>query len=296
MPVRITQSMLSERFLADYQAALRRIARAEEQLATGRKVVRPSDDPVIALRALRTESLLRDVAQFRRNADYARSFLDAQERSLAEGEDLLKRVRELLVQGANTALSAEARDAVASELRAVREQFAAVANTNLGGRYAFSGEATTEPAYGPSGLLDIPPAQRPLVAALSPGVSLPLGVTAVELFRPTPGGEDLFRFLERAEDVIRTGGDVGAVLGDFEAFEDNWLRWHTYVGSLQNRLELMASRLESQAVSAEKLLSETADTDLAEAVTRLMTAQNVYQAALGVGARILLPSLADFLR
>jgi len=294
--VRITQSMLSERFLADYQAALRRIARAEEQLATGRKVVRPSDDPVIALRALRTESLLRDVAQFRRNADYARSFLDAQERSLAEGEDLLKRVRELLVQGANTALSAEARDAVASELRAVREQFAAVANTNLGGRYVFSGEATTEPAYGPSGLLDTLPAQRPIVAVLSPGVSLPLGVTAVELFRPTPGGEDLFDFLERAEDVIRTGGDVGAVLGDFEAFEDNWIRWHTYVGSLQNRLELMASRLESQAVSAEKLLSETADTDLAEAVTRLTTAQNVYQAALGVGARTLLPSLADFLR
>ncbi|MBE3550261.1 MAG: Flagellar hook-associated protein FlgL [Brockia lithotrophica] len=296
MSVRITQSMLSERFLADYQAALRRIARAEEQLATGRKVVRPSDDPVIALRALRTESLLRDIAQFRRNADYARSFLDAQERSLAEGEDLLKRVRELLVQGSNTALSREARDAVASELRAVREQFAAVANTNLGGRYVFSGEATTEPAYGPAGLLDTPPAQRPLVAVLSPGVSLPLGVTAVELFRPLPGGEDLFRFLERAEDVVRTGGDVNAVLGDFEGFENNWLRRHTYVGSLQNRLELMAARLDDQAVSGERLLSETADTDLAEAVTRLTTAQNVYQAALGVGARILLPSLADFLR
>jgi len=294
--MRITQSTLTDRFLADYQATLRRIARAEEQLATGRKVVRPSDDPVIALRVLRTESLLRDVAQFRRNAGYAQSFLDAQEKALAEGEDLLKRVRELLVQGANTSLSQEAREAVAAELHAVREQFVTVANTNLGGRYVFSGEATTEPAYDSAGLLDISPAQRPLVAMLSPGVPLPLGVTATAVFRPVPGGEDLFQFLARAEDSVRLGGDASILLNDFDSFENNWLRHHAYVGSLQNRLELMVTRLDAQSVSGEKLLSETADTDLAEAVTRLTTAQQVYQAALGVGARILLPSLVDFLR
>ncbi|HEY8341514.1 MAG TPA: flagellin, partial [Calditerricola sp.] len=76
----------------------------------------------------------------------------------------------------------------------------------------------------------------------------------------------------------------------------NLLAVRATVGARMNRFELIRYRLEADEVNVTRLLSKEEDADMAEVITNLKTAENVYRAALAAGARIIQPSLVDFLR
>ncbi|MFO7320041.1 MAG: flagellin, partial [Bacillota bacterium] len=76
---------------------------------------------------------------------------------------------------------------------------------------------------------------------------------------------------------------------------DNLLRWRAEVGARVNRLELVRERLSQNQVNLEKLSAEVEGIDIAEVIMRLKMEENVYRAALGAGARIIQPTLLDFL-
>jgi flagellar hook-associated protein 3 FlgL len=63
-----------------------------------------------------------------------------------------------------------------------------------------------------------------------------------------------------------------------------------------NRLEAVQSQLESMYLNLKKNLSEIEDANMAKTITDFTNQQNLYQAALAVGSRILQPSLIDFMR
>ncbi len=86
-----------------------------------------------------------------------------------------------------------------------------------------------------------------------------------------------------------------SLLGKIDDFMDNLLRQRTATGALMNRYETSQSRLKMNNISLTDLQSKVADTDLADAVTRFQMAQSIYSASLAVIARIIQPSLVDFL-
>ncbi len=77
---------------------------------------------------------------------------------------------------------------------------------------------------------------------------------------------------------------------------DQVLNYRAIVGAKANRLEISKSRLSENSVNLSELLSETEDIDMSEAILKLKTEENIYQAALAVGTRIIQPFLLDFLR
>ena len=76
---------------------------------------------------------------------------------------------------------------------------------------------------------------------------------------------------------------------------ENTLQVRARAGARQERLELNRSRLEAQETSYTRILSRTEDVDYAEKITEMQNQENVYRAALSTGARIIQPSLVDFL-
>ena len=130
-----------------YDAGIRKVSeqtgnlmKLQQQIATGRRIVTPADDPVAAARTLELTQADDVVTQFARNRDSAQSSLGLQESQLTGVGELITRVRELAVQLGNGSLTQQNRSAITVELRARYEELLGYANSKDGnGKYIFSG-------------------------------------------------------------------------------------------------------------------------------------------------------------
>ena len=122
--------------------------KTQEQISTGQRVNRPSDDPVAAARILKLDQELARVDTYQRNADLADNRLQQEESSLESAIDIIQRIRELTVQAGNGSLSDNDRLSISSEIRERLDQLATVANTqDASGEYIFSGFQGSVPAF-----------------------------------------------------------------------------------------------------------------------------------------------------
>jgi flagellar hook-associated protein 3 FlgL len=130
--------------LLDQQA---RLARTQNEIATGVRVRTAADDPIAATRISSIARALEESKQFSTNASLAQVRLQTEEQALADASGVLQRVRELLVQGSNATVGAEERRMITAEIRGRIDEVLAIANrTDGAGEYLFSGAAnTTEP-------------------------------------------------------------------------------------------------------------------------------------------------------
>ncbi len=118
----------------------------QRQISSGRRILRPSDDPIAASRALEIRESIGRLEQFDRNANIAGSRLAQEESLLGSVNNLLQRVRELALQANNATQSDESRKAIAVEMREHLDQLLQIANQKDGsGSYLFAGnmESTT---------------------------------------------------------------------------------------------------------------------------------------------------------
>jgi len=138
--MRVSNDTLRMAFLSALEAAQRRVLTTQEQIATGRRVNAPSDDPVAAARMAHLDASLGRLDQYGANAGFARNQLGLEEEALGEVIDNLQRVRELLVQGNNGSVSATDRRIIAAEVREYRDALLGLANTtDVDGRHLFGG-------------------------------------------------------------------------------------------------------------------------------------------------------------
>ncbi|MCG8521695.1 MAG: flagellar hook-associated protein FlgL [Pseudomonadales bacterium] len=120
----------------------------QQQLSTGKKVNKPSDDPVAAARILKLDQELQRSETYGRNANLADNRLKQEESTLASAVDIIQRVRELTVQAGNGSLSANDRQSISAELKERLGQLANIANTrDASGEYIFSGFQGSTPAF-----------------------------------------------------------------------------------------------------------------------------------------------------
>lgn len=123
--------------MLDQQTAL---AKTQQQLATGQRILNPSDDPSASTRVLELDQLIDTTQQYQRNSDYAETRLQLEETVLSEAGDILQRVRELAVRANNDTLSAGDRQAIAIEVRTNLNGLVQLANSkDATGEYLFSG-------------------------------------------------------------------------------------------------------------------------------------------------------------
>lgn len=155
----------------------------QNQAATQKRVVTPSDDPVAATRVLKQRSEIQGIDQYLKNITSAKNFLEYSEQSLGELSDLLIRAKELaLGQAGDAASSAETRAVVATEIQQLFHQAVHVGNRKLGDRFLFGGFKTTEAPFTPEGQyvgdhgeMRIPINKEAKVAINVPGSSIFLG-------------------------------------------------------------------------------------------------------------------------
>lgn len=149
--MRISTGMIFDAGVSAINRQTTSLLHLQQQVASGRRILAPSDDPVAAARALEVTQSRDIVAQFKDNHNNASSALGLEEAQLSSTNDLLARVRELAVQAGNTSLSSSDRRAITSELRSRFDELTGIANaTDGGGQYVFSGFMGSTKPFGGS--------------------------------------------------------------------------------------------------------------------------------------------------
>jgi|688.fasta_scaffold170294_2 flagellar hook-associated protein 3 FlgL len=147
MSIRITQGTMFSRAVADVQRGLQRTSLLQQQIATGRRVLRPSDDPVAMLQITPLRGDIARLEQLRDNTFLARETLDTTASSLEDASEVMQRARELTMQASNGTLSQSDRASIAAELDQLLGQMLGVANSKRGDRYLFGGTADDGPPF-----------------------------------------------------------------------------------------------------------------------------------------------------
>ncbi|MDI6869871.1 MAG: flagellar hook-associated protein FlgL [Bacillota bacterium] len=308
--MRITNQMMVSRFLRNLNANLELLADSNEKLSTGKRIQRPSDDPIAVARSLHLRTSINETQQFIRNVASATSWMEAADSALSDATAVLHRAKEIAVAGANGTLVDGSLAALADEVDKLIEHLVQVANSDHAGRYIFGGFQTTAPPFtanripAPGGWIQPPGGQ--LIGSVtyngdSGNISYEVG-SGIQATVNAPGDtvfNQAFQALIDLRDNLRSRNQAGissTSLSLIEQAVDNLLEWQAELGARTNQLELTNTRLLELKANFEKLLSENEDADIPEAIMRLKMQENVYRAALDSGARIIQPTLLDFLR
>lgn len=185
--MRVTENLLARTFLNHSSSTLARVARLQEEIASGRKVFRPSDDPLAVQKILDLKSQTGAVEAFRDNASAATAFMGVTEAALEEVSSVLSRARELLVAALNDTSDDDATAAQAEELRGLLDTLLLAANRDLGGRHVFGGGETLTPAYAktPNGVVYRGDTGE-IVQELGPGLRVALNLSGPQAFETVP--------------------------------------------------------------------------------------------------------------
>lgn len=295
---RVTQTMLSQRSLEGMQLSLGRLARTQEQLSTGRVLNRPSDSPTDTTAAMRLRSSLADAKQYARNAQDGQGWLGQIDSALQSMVNETRRARELTLQGANSgAMSTAAREALAVEVEQLRESLIQQANTKYLDRPVFGGVTGGPVAYDETGTYVVATAHQTQVArTVADGISVRVDFDAQEAFGPA--GADLFKDLADAANSLRSGNptDISTSLEKLAGGLDRLTGALAEVGGRTNRLEASLQRAKDGELMLTSSLSEIENVDLPKAMVELQLQEVAYQASLAATARVMQPSLLDFLR
>lgn len=312
--VRVTQSMLSSNMLRNLNSSYGKMSKMQDQLTSGMKIVRASDDPVVAVKGMQYRTQLDKIGQFQRNMNEAEAWLDTTDTALDQIGTSLNRVKELVVQAANDTNTADERAKIKLEIDQIKEQLQDVANTQIGGKYIFSGTHTQKPLFVNGEInpdLEDVTADPPLVTGATGAVKMEV-FDGIQLTVNTNDAAGIFikttdildQISEALEDPTSTGGEIGNLLGGLADGTNTTLadaqvqvlNIRADVGARQNRVELMTNRLDIQEINVTKQKSDNEDVDYAETITQMATQESIHQAALSVGAKIIQQTLVDFMR
>ncbi len=292
--MRITQGMIVGNFLNNLNSNYKSMDKTQEQLSTGKKIMRPSDDPVGVVSSLRLQTNLNETKKYLGNVTDASHWLDITDTALGQAGDILQRMRELTINGANDSLPQASRNALAQEVVQLREQLIQVANTTHDGRFIFGGFQTTTAPFTGAGIYTGDTGAINYEIGIN--MTIPLNITGDDAFINV---QDVFQLLTNIEADLAAGNTSNLSnlrIGELDRALDNILSIRSDTGAKVNRLELTESRLNDAVLNLSGLLAKNDDVNVAEVITQLKMQENTYRTALAAGARIIQPTLMDFLR
>jgi flagellar hook-associated protein 3 FlgL len=390
-----------------------KMIKVQSNISSGRRNRLPRENPVEVSHSIIYNRVLFELERFQRNIEDGRARLRTADSALASATDVLQRIRELGVQGANGVYSKEDRALIASEIEQLLEELVVIANSKYKGRALFAGNDTLEDPFkssrtfskyagkqlinrveyfGDMGDMNRETEQGAILAVNAPGneifwaetsslfssvdatdyivgkdaiaringvevgfkagdniemivnrinnANIPIrasvnrmnggiiletssardiwvedieGGTVMQDIGVTSGGAPpknlspearffggtIFDMVMRLRDSLymNDAEDAGSrALGGMDLAFDNLMKYRAELGAKENRLEIAQARIMHERTDMEDILSKNEDVDVAEAITKLKMLEVAHRAALGVSARIIQPTLLDFLR
>lgn len=303
--MRVSTPMIMSNLAARIAANAEALYRLQQQIASGKRMLAPSDDPTAASRAAQMRSSLAQIAQYADNVERATQQLNTVDELLGDLAGAIRSARDIALQAANETLSEDSRAGLAQQLGDLIQRTIEIGNSESGGYYVFAGFKTTTMPLAPN-----PGGTPPVlyngddgrqVIEVGRDAAIVVNLPGSQVFNmggaADAGLDDLFTTLSALRDNI-LAGDSAAIsqqIGDIDAHLQRVLVQRADVGGKLSQLEMCATRLQSVELTVTEALSKVEDVDLAQAVVELQMQQNIYQATAAVAAQVSNLRLLDFL-
>lgn len=273
----------------------RTLAGLQEQMATGRRVNRPSDDPIAFEKARSWEAHGARLESHQRAVGTARVWVDHTASALDDLSEFAVTAYESGIRGLNAALSDSDREALATKIDALTAQSIDRLNSRVGEEYLFAGNRTQEAPFAPDGSPSGGDVSGLRVRRIGPDVTLAINVPG-DRVNDLGGGQTAIGALQSLAAALRGTGDPQAALAAVQDARDHFVALGAEVGEVGVRLTDADLQLEDAAVLASQRRSDLEDADLYQVAVDLQRTQGHFEAALQTLAAAKQRTLLDYLR
>ncbi|HZF79474.1 MAG TPA: flagellar hook-associated protein FlgL [Rubrivivax sp.] len=308
--MRIATAFAFDTSLANLQRRQQALVQSQEQLTSGKRVLRASDDPTAAAQAERALAALSRAESQGRALDASRNAMQLAEGALGDAGEMLAQARELIISAGNGSYSDSQRRTIAEAVRGLRDDLFAVSNRTDGtGRYVFGGQGSGSPPLvdGPGGVSYVGAPGHLNAAA---GEPMPLSIDGraawLQASDPANPGSTLsvFDVLDTAINELLTGGrtsaqvaqTVSTALAGVDVSAGNLSAWRSRTGEALNRADGIEDRLAQSELDAQRERSTAVDLDMVSAISDFQNRQTGYDAALKTYSIVQKMSLFDYLK
>lgn len=294
MNMRVTNQTLmmsAQRNLAGNKVGL---ARSQQQVADLKRITKPSDDPTGTGSSLQVRGQQAANAQYSRNIDNGRGWLATADSALSSSTSILRRVKDLTIQGSSDALTPAAKEGIASELDGLKQDLLSQANTTFMGRSVFAGNSDAGAAFTNATPPVFTGTGSTVDRRIADGVSVRVDADGAAVFGT--GTASAFSLIDKISSDLRSGTNPSVNLDAIDARMATVAAEHSAVGARDAQIQRAQEVNMTQQTSLEAQRSGVEDVDMSKAILDLQLQSTNYSAALAVTAKVLPPTLMDYLR
>jgi flagellar hook-associated protein 3 FlgL len=294
--MRISENSMVQDFLKNLEEARRRWFGWNQQVSTGKKIQKPSDNPADSARLVRIQDEFARANQYLRNVSRAQSRLGTASSALNTLRNLTITASEKTIGALTGTTSQDSRDAIALELNGILENIEQIASTSVDGLYIFSGSRVdTAPFTKVGGNYVYQGDGNAATIEVTQGESIQVAVPGDEVF--SDASADLLNTMRQLIDQLNAG-DVDAAqssLGDLQDAGKAIDAARFKISTSINQADSANSRLNDHLMDLTSEVSHLQDADMAEAISRMAQSETALDAALGAGSHMQQGSLFDYL-
>lgn len=295
--MRITSMMQNTQLLRNIRNNNSDILDWQNKLSTGQRISKPSDDPVgIGYQMRYTTELARN-EQYLANAKTGYGWLSQTDSVLQQAHSILQRLNTITNQASNGTITPDIREQIRLEVLQLREQMITIGNSTYDGRHIFNGQKTDVKPYSADAANDNTD-MGIYYLNVSPSVTVEVSIPGEKVFGEAGAADNIFKLFDDIAQQLQDNeqSELSGSLDDIGLAIERISFNLAEVGARMNRFELIENRIGDEKVSITTLRSSVADVDMADAVIQLQLQQNVLQASLSVGAKVMQMSLLDYIR
>ncbi|HSO63116.1 MAG TPA: flagellar hook-associated protein FlgL [Desulfobacterales bacterium] len=308
--MRITQNMMSNIFVRNIQKQTEAMLQRQEQLASQKRINRPSDDPGGMARVLDGRSTLAAIDQYVENIKQGKSRLEITEKTLEQVDDLVQQARKLAETNSGADVTADERALAAENVKEIYDQVMQLANSRFGGRYMFSGYQTGTPAFArnddynatyhdaPPATPD-PPNTGSFQIPIADNVKVSVDADGRNYFGDGSSGvfSELQKLINGLENTDLTAGtaQIQATVDPLEAAHAQIMNKRSEGAPKLYRLDASEqywTHFKSQIQSA---IGRDEDADITRVAVEMNNLKTAYETSMAAAARIIQRGLVDFL-
>ena len=324
--MRITNASMVRSHLYDTQKNLTNMSKINQQISTGKVINTVSDDPHKAIKIMNMNSEIKYNEKYNYNIDETVGWMNNTDSSLETVGNLLGEIKETIIKVGNGTYSQNDMKALNADINEKIKQIADTLNSTHGGKYMFGGSNVDDVPItvieNPDGTVKLEfskdkngqtiPNTNDLKADISSGINLDYNVSVGEIFNITDANGNKVNLLDEINNLstlmndIANGDEQTAAAaketllndtkGKIDTLFDHVVNERTTLGVRVSTAEKIKELNDEDILNIQDVLSKTQDTDVVEKFIELKSAEMIYQASIQVGAKLIQPTILDYIR
>ena len=324
--MRITNSSMIRSHMYDTQNNLTNMSKINQQISTGKVINTVSDDPHKAIKIMNINNEIKYTEKYNSNIDETVGWMNTTDGALESTGNLLNEIKETILKVGNGTYSQNEMKSLNADINEKIKQLADTLNSTYGGKYLFAGtnvdDAPITVIENPDGTVKLEfskdkngqtiPNTDDLKADISSGINIDYNISVGEILNIKDGNGNTVNLLDEINNLSTLMNDIANgdeqtaakaketllndTKGKIDTLFDHVVNERTSLGVRVSTAEKIKELNDEDILNIQDVLSKTQDTDVVEKFIELKSAEMIYQASIQVGAKLIQPTILDYIR